>query len=390
MSGSRFICGVDRLETEAGAILNNRRVALVTAASQVNGAGEPVAQVVARLAGKRLAALWSLQHGFFADRQDNMVLSESFTHPELGIPVRSLYAERRLPGEDWLDGIDLLLVDVFDVGTRVYTFLNHLIMVMKYLSGRGIGVVVLDRPNPLGGIDLEGGIAAPNWFSLVAQLPVPMRHGLTAGEYLLWGADFHGIDLELDVLEVRGWRRPQEFSGTWTYPSPNMPGPATARLYPGAVMLEGTNLSEGRGTTRPFELVGAPWLAAHELAGELRDLGYKDVVLLPLGFRPEFGKFTNELCAGLLVLPRREWNGRSFGLYYDLIRLARNRHPGEFAWKEPPYEFETERLPLDMINGGPAVREWIEADRPFAEVEPEIDKALAAYRETIAPYLLYE
>ena len=390
MSDARLLCGIDRLEKEFSDLVGDRRLAMVSAASQISGTGEPVVDAVSRIAGKQLAAVWALQHGFFADRQDNMILSESFTHPHLGIPVRSLYGETLVPREEWLRGVDLLLVDVFDIGTRVYTFLNHMVLAMRHLSGGNITVVVLDRPNPLGGRETEGPPAHPGWFSMVAQLPVPMRHGLTAGEFLTWAADYHRIDLEIEVLEVRGWRRARGFSGTWTYPSPNMPTADTARLYPGAVMLEGTNLSEGRGTTRPFELVGAPWLDARSLAGELRALGYDGLDFLALGFRPEFGKFAREFCNGLLVLPRAGWDGRSFGLYYDLIRLARRRHAGEFAWAPPPYEFESERPPMDMICGGTKIREWIEADRPFAEVEPEINAALDAFRETAAPYLLYE
>lgn len=390
MNAARVLCGVDQLETDARAVVRSRRVALVTAAAQVNVRNEPVVDVVAKAAGKHLVALWSLQHGFFSDRQDNMVLSESFTHPRLGIPVRSLYGKQLVPESDWLADIDLLLVDVFDVGTRVYTFLNHLVMVMRHLSGSGITIGILDRPNPLGGQVLEGPVADPAWFSIVAQLPVAMRHGLTAAEYLVMGRDHYHIDLELEVAKISGWQRCEEFSGTWTYPSPNMPAFATARLYPGAVMLEGTNLSEGRGTTRPFELVGAPWLDAFHLARDLEKLDVHGLDFLPMGFRPEFGKYAGESCQGLLMLPRAAWDGRSFGLYYDLIRLVRGRHPEQFAWKEPPYEFEYHRFPMDMICGGPLVREWIEADRPFADVEPEINKALEQHREVAAPYLLYE
>ncbi|HDP94314.1 MAG TPA: DUF1343 domain-containing protein [Candidatus Aminicenantes bacterium] len=390
MSPGRVMCGADQLETDARAVLRNRRVALVTAAPQVNARNEPVVEVVSRVAGRQLVALWSLQHGFFSDRQDNMVFSESFTHPRLKIPVRSLYGKQLLPESDWLEDVDLLLVDVFDVGTRVYTFLNHLVMVMRHLSGSGISIGILDRPNPLGGQVLEGPVADPAWFSIVAQLPVAMRHGLTAAEYLTMGRDHYRLNLELEVVKVRGWKRGDEFSGTWTYPSPNMPAFATARLYPGAVMLEGTNLSEGRGTTRPFELAGAPWLDACGLARDLRKLDIHGMDYLPLGFRPGFGKFAAEFCNGLLMLPRPEWDGRSFCLYYDLIRLTRNRHPDHFTWQQPPYEFEYRRFPMDMICGGSLVREWIEADRPFREVEPEIKNALDAYRESTAPYLLYE
>lgn len=389
MSAACVVSGIDRLERDAESILGGRRLALVSAASQISLGGEPVADLVRRVAGEKLSALWALQHGFFADRQDNMIFSTSFIHPRLKIPVRSLYARQLLPADDWLHDIDLLLVDVFDVGTRVYTFLNHLVMLMRELSGKGIDVVVLDRPNPLGGIVLDGSVAAPAWFSIVAQLPVPMRHGLTAGEYLAWGRNYYGIDLDLRIVKAEGWNRAMGFNGTWTYPSPNMPSCATARLYPGAVLLEGTNLSEGRGTTRPFELVGAPWLDAQGLSEELRALGYTGVVLLPLGFRPGFGKFAAEFCHGLLILPQDDWDERCFGLYYDLIRLVRRRHGAEFAWQKPPYEFEYQRLPIDMICAGSRVREWIEADRPFGEVEPEIKADLARYHEGAKAYHLY-
>ena len=382
--------GIDTFCSVPLQALRSRRIALVSAASMVDAKGESVVDVVARCAPDSLKAIWSLQHGFWADLQDNMKLSESFIHPRLEIPVRSLYGDLLVPPEAWLEGIDALVVDVFDVGTRVYTFLNHLVMVMRHMSGRGVDLVVLDRPNPLGGVEMEGMPAEPEYFSIVAQLPVPMRHGLTAGEFLTAARGYHGLEINVEVIPVPNWKREREWAGYWTYPSPNMPTPTTAAVYPGAVMLEGTNLSEGRGTTRPFELVGAPWLDNEWLNRRLRDLGHEGAVTVPLGFKPEFGKFAGCLCRGILVTPSGNGTLRSFGLYYDLIRLIRERHAGEFAWQVPPYEFEYERLPIDMICGGRRIRDWIEAGRPFAAVAPEIDAAIDSVRSITEPHRLYE
>jgi uncharacterized protein YbbC (DUF1343 family) len=381
--------GIDLFPQAFRRIIGGKAIVLVTGSANTDSRGKPVYEVVRRLAGKRLKAIWSLQHGFFVDRQDNMVPSPSFFWAEGGIQVRSLYGGSLLPEEGWLAGVDALVVDPFDIGTRVYTFVNHLVMLLRWLSGRGIEVIVLDRPNPLNGRDLEGNVARPDHFSIVAQLPVPMRHGLSAGEFLSFALSHHGLDVPLTVIKAAGWSRRDFFAGEWTLPSPNMPSLAAALVYPGAVMLEGTNLSEGRGTTRPFELAGAPFIDPGRLAAELARLRLPGARFVPVFFRPEFSKHAGRVCRGVLVQVMDRRRFRSFETFYELIRLVSLLHPGDFRWQGPPYEFEYRRPPIDMICGSPEVREALDAGVPFARLRRRIERQLAAYDGHVRPFLLY-
>jgi uncharacterized protein YbbC (DUF1343 family) len=381
--------GIDVLSQAFEKIVGDRSFALVTGSATIDGNGRPVYGTVRQLAGKRLRAIWSLQHGFFIDKQDNMVLSPSQAWPELALPIRSLYGESLLPDVSWLDGIDAVVIDVFDVGTRVYTFVNHAVMIMRWLSGRDIEVLVLDRCNPLNGLAVEGPVCRPDHFSIVGQLPVPMRHSLSAGEYLSFALSYYGLDLQLTVVKARNWKRKDFFSGMWTYPSPNMPSLTSALVYPGAVLLEGTNLSEGRGTTRPFEFVGSPFLDHFRLRAELEKLQLPGVLFIPVFFKPEYSKFAGQVCRGLLVQVQERSIFRSFAAFYELIRLARQLHPDDFRWQVPPYEFEFVRLPIDMICGSDLVRNAIEQNVPFAGIRDAIDREIAAFSETVRPFLLY-
>lgn len=386
---TKIAIGIDLFPRVYGPAIGRRTFALVTGSANIDSAGRPTHDVVRRLAGSRLQAVWSLQHGFFADKQDNMVLSPSFHWRRAGVPVRSLYGKSLLPAEDWLRGIDLLLCDPFDVGTRVYTFLNHLVMVLRHLSGRGIEVVVLDRPNPLNGRDLEGPVARPDHFSIVAQLPVPMRHGLTAGEFLSYAISYHGLDVPFTVVKARHWRREGFFPGNWTLPSPNMPSFATSLVYPGAVLLEGTNLSEGRGTTRPFELAGAPFVDPFRLAAELARLRLPGARFVPMYFKPEFSKHAGRVCGGVLVQVTDRDRFRSFEAYYELIRAVARLHPDRFAWKKPPYEFECQRPPIDMICGSDLIRRSIAKAIPYARLRAAVERETHSYVESVQPFLLY-
>ena len=381
--------GIDAFKENSGTILKKRNIALITGSSNVDTSGIPVYRTVINSAGNRLKAIWSLQHGFFVDKQDNMIYSDSFSWKEFDIEIKSLYGEKLLPEPSWLEGTDALLIDVFDVGTRVYTFVNHVLMIMKYLSGKNIDIIVLDRPNPLNGMDCEGNAADSDYFSIVGQVPVPMRHSLTPGEFLSYGCSFYNLDLQLEVVLIKNWKRDNFFKGLWTYPSPNMPSLNTGIVYPGAVMVEGTNLSEGRGTTRPFELLGAPFIDNHKLINQLEQLNLQGVTFIPAYFKPEFSKFAGEICRGLLVYPEVPGEFRSFQTYYEILRLVFHHYPGHFQWKQPPYEFEYKRLPIDMICGSDFIRDSIENNRTFAEIKPRIDMEIRRYKEIAADYLLY-
>ncbi len=381
--------GIDVFKENSEKILKKRNIVLITGSSNTDADGIPVYRAVKECAGNRLKAIWSLQHGFFVDKQDNMVLSDSFYWKEFDIEIKSLYGNKLLPEPGWLNGIEALLIDVFDIGTRVYTFVNHVSMIMKFLSGKNIDIIVLDRPNPLNGMDCEGPVGKEEYFSIVGQIPVPMRHSLTPGEFLSYALNYYGPDLQLEVIMNKNWKREAFFKGTWTYPSPNMPGFQTALVYPGAVMLEGTNLSEGRGTTRPFELIGAPFIDNHQLIKELQQLNLNGVIFVPVYFKPEFSKFAGEICPGILVHPENPGKFQSFHVYYEIMRLAARHYPGQFQWKQPPYEFEYKRLPIDMICGSEFTRTSIQNNLPFEAIKPAIDTEIQKYKETVVDYLLY-
>jgi len=384
-----MIIGIDVFKEKAQAILKNRNIALITGSSNCSSAGEPVYAVVKRAAGARLKCIWALQHGFFIDKQDNMILSDSFYWQAMDIPIRSLYADKLLPDPSWLEGIDAVLIDVFDVGTRVYTFVNHVLMIMKHFSGRRLDIIVLDRPNPLNGMDCEGNVLSTDFFSIVGFLPVPMRHSLSTAEFLSFGLHFHDIDLQLETVKIQRLQRERFFKGNWTYPSPNMPSLQTAVVYPGAVLLEGTNISEARGTTRPFEMVGAPFIDNFRLADGLGQVFGSGVNFIPVFFKPEFSKFAGEVCKGVLVQPTDWAVFESFAVYYELIRLVMQWYPNHFQWKQPPYEFEYKRLPIDMICGSSFIREALTENRLFAQIEPTIRRQIKEFKNSASDYLLY-
>jgi uncharacterized protein YbbC (DUF1343 family) len=381
--------GIDIFSDQAATVLKNRKIALVTGSSNVDTSGRPVYLQVMKMAGQRLKAIWSLQHGFFVDQQDNMILSRSFFWEEMGCKVLSLYGDECLPAQDSLKDIDALLVDVFDVGTRVYTFLNHVVMIMKHLSGRAIDLIVLDRPNPLNGIDHEGNILDEDHFSLVGMLPVPMRHGLTAGEFLSMALTYYDIDMNLEIVKVQKWERQEYFKGIWSYPSPNMPSLNTALVYPGAVIFEATNLSEGRGTTRPFEFVGSPFLDSPKLIDALKTLKLTGVVFVPVFFKPEFSKYSGQVCQGIQVIPQNRIEFKGFQVYYEILRLIVDRYPRQFSWNPPPYEFEYQRLPIDMICGTDFIRKSLEANMPFEAIKADINSGIRDYQDQAANFLLY-
>lgn len=383
-----IINGVDKIEESFSLSLKKKKIALITGSSNADSSGQPVFKKIKELAGENLKSIWSLQHGFFIDKQDNMVFSEPFYWKDLNIDVRSLYGETLLPEKNWIEGIDAILVDVFDVGTRVYTFVNHIIKIMKFYSGENIEIIVLDRPNPLGGRIIEGNLAEKEYFSIVGELPVPMRHGLTVGEYLLFAKKYYKIDISLKIIKIENWNR-DLFEPLWTYPSPNMPAYNTAIVYPGAVMLEGVNLSEGRGTTRPFEFVGAPFVNALSLADHMNSKNFNGVHFIPIFFKPEFSKFSNEICNGILVSVTNRNTFRSFEVYYEIIRWVYRTYPEGFKWKKPPYEYEYKRPPIDMISGSSSLRESIESDIPFSDIERDINYKNIEYWKKIEKFLLY-
>ena len=299
----RVQIGFERLLAAMPTALKQARLGLLCNQATVGRDWQPLGQILARQFPRRLRAFFSPQHGWWGEKQDNMVASADGVEPVTGLPVFSLYGQRLRPSRESLDLIDVLLVDLPDVGTRVYTFAATMAFAMQAAAQQGKKVVILDRPNPIGGAQVEGNLLKPEMASIVGPYPLPMRHGMTLGELARYYNEVGRIGCDLDVIPVQGWDRSRYLDATglpWVLPSPNLPTLDTAIVYPGQVLLEGTNLSEGRGTTRPFELFGAPFINPFEVTAALRD-AYElpGVVLRETWFQPTFHKWAGEVCGGL-------------------------------------------------------------------------------------------
>jgi uncharacterized protein YbbC (DUF1343 family) len=341
----------------------------------------------------QLTCLLSPQHGFFADKQDNMVESDH-TVDASGLPIFSLYSKTREPQPEMLDLFDLLLVDLVDVGTRVYTFLYTVANCLKAAAAAGKKVVLLDRPNPLGGMQIEGNVLQPSCRSFVGMYPIPMRHGLTLGELARLVNDYMGplsTNADLEIIPMGGWHRHLYFSDTglpWLFPSPNMPTPITALVYPGQVIWEGTNISEGRGTALPFELFGAPFIVHQDLLTRVGRL--PGCILRPVVFEPTSNKWAGRQCAGfhLHVIDRLAF--RPYATTLTLLQAIMQLYPDDFHYKEPPYEYEYERLPLDLIIGDAAVRTGLEQGTPIPELEKMWQEELDEFDSRRREVYLYD
>jgi len=348
--------------------------------------------LAARLPG-RLQILFSPQHGLLGEKQDNMIASADFVDPVLQLPVVSLYGPRLAPPADALAAVDAVLVDLQDVGTRVYTFAATLAKVMAAAASGGKKVVVLDRPNPIGGAAVEGNLLRPEWASLVGPYPLPMRHGFTLGELARYYRVTQQIDCDLEVIPLQGWRRRDYFDATglpWVLPSPNLPTLDGAVVYPGQVLLEGTNLSEGRGTTRPFELFGAPFLDPRRLKAHLQKMpAIPGAILREAHFEPTFHKWAGERCRGFQLHVTDRGSFKPYFTTLALLAAIRELYPEQFAWRQPPYEYENERLPIDLLTGDAAIRLGLEQGLTAAELEAAWQEDLGRFMEVKQEFLLY-
>jgi uncharacterized protein YbbC (DUF1343 family) len=339
-----------------------------------------------------LAVLFGPEHGLRSTAQDLVEVGDA-VDAKTGLRVVSLYGPTRVPTKEMLEGLDAVVFDIQDVGSRYYTYVWTMAHAMQACARDGIELIVLDRPNPIGGVHVEGNLIDPDCLSFVGLYSLPNRHGMTAGEIARFVNGEHGIGCRLTVVPCSGWRRSQWFDETglpWILPSPNMPTLDTATVYPGACLIEGTNLSEGRGTTRPFEIMGAPWIDGEELATELSKEALPGVVFRPLSFEPTFQKYGGIVCEGVQqhVVDRAAY--RPVGTGYALLRAARRLCPDEFCWRPPPYEYEYERPAIDILAGNDRIRKWIDEDRPLREIEDSWRVELADFLKRRERYLLYE
>ena len=340
----------------------------------------------------RLAALYAPQHGFFAEKQDNMKESADFTDPDLGIPVFSLYGTTRVPTPEMMAPIDTLLIDLQDAGTRVYTFIYTMAYCMEAAAAAGVQVVVLDRPNPVNGFVVEGNLLVPEYASFVGRFPIPMRHALTIGELARLFNDHFNIGCDLTIVPMENWRRDMFFSQTglpWVAPSPNLPTPLSALVYPGQVIWEGTNISEGRGTTRPFELFGAPFIDPRQILTFLGPKGIAGVVLRPVLFEPTASKWSGSPCRGFQIHPVTPENYRPYTASLLLLQTILRLYPARFEWSRPPYEYEYQKMPIDLILGDPDVRRRLEQLEPIESLETSWKVDLERFRDLSRTYHLY-
>ena len=397
--------GIDRLLEEPGLRrdLRGRRLALLGHPASVTSGLRHSLDALGACDDLRLTAALGPQHGMRGDKQDNMIESADYRDPRHGIPVYSLYGEVRYPTAEMLDAFDVLLVDLQDIGTRIYTYLTTLAYVLTACAEAGKALWVLDRPNPAGR-PVEGSLLEPSWESFVGAAAVPMRHGLTLGEMARWLVADRNLSLELEVVTMAGYQ-PEQGPGwgwplaelAWVNPSPNAGSLNMARCFPGTVLFEGTTLSEARGTTTALELVGAPDLDIDRILGRMRALApawLAGVLLRPCWFAPTFHKHAGQPCAGLqLHTDHRDYRHHAFRPYRLaalLLKAIRLEYPNYPIWRDFPYEYETERLAIDLLSGGTFLRHWV--DDPAAEAA-DLDRRLrpdeAAWREAIEPFLCY-
>ncbi|MGD8520185.1 MAG: DUF1343 domain-containing protein [Desulfobacterales bacterium] len=383
--------GLERLIKAPPNWLKQKRIGLLSNPASVTSQLCHARIVVDQCFPGKLKALYSPQHGFFAEKQDNMIESDHTIDPVLNLPVYSLYGQTRIPTAEMLDFIDVLIVDLQDVGTRVYTFICTASNCMQAAKRYDKKVVILDRPNPIGGLQIEGNCLAADCESFVGRYPIPMRYGLTIGEFCSLINDHFGIGCNLDVIPMNGWKRSMYFQETglpWVAPSPNLPTPNSAIVYPGQVLWEGTNVSEGRGTTQPFELFGAPYFDTRKLLSTLAEK-ISGAILRPVVFEPTSNKWQGQPCNGFQI---HVLNPLAFSPYtssLSFLQAVVHHHKDQFQWKSPPYEYEFTRLPIDLIIGDSTVRQRLENRESVDDIVMTWQTDLDEFREISRKYYLY-
>ena len=372
--------------------VENQRIGLLCNPASVDCQLVHARQCIDRRLPGQLKALYAPQHGFYAEKQDNMIESADRFDPITGLPVFSLYGDTRVPSERMLEPIDILLVDLQDVGTRVYTFIYTLSYCMEAARQKGKKVIILDRPNPVGGDRVEGNLLKADCSSFVGRYAIPMRHGLTIGELaILFNTQF-GIGCDLEVVAMQGWEREMLFSQTglpWVAPSPNLPTPISALVYPGQVIWEGTNVSEGRGTTQPFELFGAPFIDPYRLLEKIDPTLLAGSVLRPVEFEPTANKWAGQSCKGFQIHVTDPGRYSPYALSLGLYQAIYHLYPDKFAYKQPPYEYEYDRLPMDLILGDQHIRQLIESGTVIADIVSGWRSSISDYQQMTTPLMLY-
>ncbi len=364
--------GLDTLIKCWPKVLNGSRVGLLVHPASVNTKMEHSVDVMLKYKSLKIKALFGPQHGIRGETQDNMIEWKGFRDRKTGIPVYSLYSERRKPNSSMLRDIDVMVIDLQDVGARYYTFIWTMQLCMQACAEAGKSIVILDRPNPIGGKMTEGPVLDMIYSSFVGMSPLPVRHGMTIGEIGNYLRNEFYPSLDFHVIPMKGWNRKQWFDDThlpWVLPSPNMPTLETATVYPGICLLEGTNLSEGRGTTRPFEIFGAPFVKPDLLAQELNGLDLPGVLFRPIYFQPAFQKHAGKLCGGAQIHIKNRDRFKPFKTGVAVLSVIHRLYPEKFRWKKPPYEYEQKKMPIDILAGTDRLRKDIESGKSVDAME---------------------
>ncbi len=386
--------GIEQLSSETHLNKLKGNVALLCHSASVDRNFNHSVLILKKLIGSRLVKIFGPQHGFVTDVQDNMIETKDFVHPFFKVPVHSLYGETRIPTDEMLKGVDTLVVDLQDVGTRVYTYISTLTLAMEKCAQLGIKVVVLDRPNPVGGEILEGTILEEGFKSFVGRYPMPQRHAMTMGEVGHFAKNNFGIDLDYDVVAMQGWKREMmwgECGLPWVNPSPNLPTPVGALTFVGTVLFEGTKLSEGRGTTRSLEVIGHPDIEPFEFVEYLSSKisGDESYVFRPVTFHPMFQKHGGQTCGGVHIHPLNWKTFRPWRVSQMLCKEFRNFLGDKFLWQDAAYEYEYDKLAIDLINGTSSIRQWVERDGSLEDLLELEMKGYDAYQSMRDNALLY-
>jgi uncharacterized protein YbbC (DUF1343 family) len=390
--------GLERILDGDVTLLRGKRIGLCVNPTSVDSRLRFSVDLFRQMPGVELRALFGPEHGVRGDAQDMVGVKNEARDSVTGLPMYSLYGEDESslwPQPGWLDGLDCVVFDMQDVGSRYYTYVWTLLHIMQVAARQGVAVVVLDRPNPLGGEVVEGGAIADGFRSFVGRASVPNRHGMTVGEIARLCNETEGVGCELHVVEMQGWQRRQWYADTglpWVMTSPNMPTPETALVYPGMCLVEGTELSEARGTTRPFELVGAPFVSfaeANALCETLHAHRLPGVYFRPVVFTPTFHKFAHKRCGGLQIHVTEPRAYEAYKTGVAVLREWRARFPREFRWRTRPYEFVADKPAVDLLCGSAEVRELIDAGAPLADIAATWQSAERAFRAQREPWLLY-
>ena len=386
------LTGLDLVDKRWPGDLKGARVGFVVHPASVNSR---LAHAITVCMGSRkfkLAALFGPQHGILGQTQDNMVEWEGFRDPATDLPVYSLYGKARKPRPEMLAAIDALVIDLQDVGSRYYTFIWTMDLCMQACREAGKSIVVLDRPNPLTGCLTEGPVLDPKYASFVGLRPLPVRHGMTIGEISSYLHENFHPDLDHAVIPMQGWKRNMWFDRTrlpWVMPSPNMPTFDTALVYPGMCLLEATNVSEGRGTTRPFELFGAPFIHPETIVNVLKEFKLPGVLFRPLSFQPTFQKHAGEICGGAQIHVADRERFKPFKTGVAILKAVHDTYPRNFTWNQPPYEYEEVKLPIDILAGTDRLRKDIESGKDLDGMEKWWKEETKTFGKVRREYLIY-